>query len=378
MKIGLHGFVFGSTKDRVSQYTTFCIQALIAQNPTVDFVLYVSRKQKMVFPRNCQVVVLESPTSVSRKKWEKQVMNHETFRALNFFHSFQTSDIHSKTVPCGITFHSTLILKPKKYIWQTLRERIRLQKEVKQSALIITVTDVLRKVVSHDFSIPLDKIRVVPGAADAFFQKAPDLAIVKEVQKNFSRGHDFLLYVGKVRKTGHIRAVLTAFAQIVSEPRFLKLKLIITGRTPFHRDPLYVSEPELQKVIQELGISGSVLLPGPIKREQLCALYKLSRGVVCDTADLGFPASAFEAALVQAPMLIPNTPSYGEFFQGDFLTYDTKNPKSLRLALAILADTAISKSEQTSKAQMVAHSYSWLEAASSLMRAISEVVEKNS
>lgn len=378
MKIGLNGYAFGSTKDRVSQYATFCIRALVEGNPSHEFVLYVPRKITDVLPKNCTVVVLVASSAESRKNWERKVESDDAFESLDFFHSFQDSWIQSSKVPFGITFHSTLILKPKRFIWQTWLHRKRINRSVKKAKLIITVTDVLRKEISHAFSLPLDHIRVVPGAADVYFQKTPELAAIQEAQKNVSKGHDFLMYVGKVRKSSHIRDVLASFSQMLSEPRFAKLKLVITGRIPYHRDPLYLSQGDLQKIVQGLGMRGSVLFSGPLKREQLRALYKLARGIVCDTTDLGFPVVAFEAALSGTAMLLPNTQPYSEFFTGEYLRYDTKNPKSLRLALSLLADTSVSKTDQVVKAQIAAHSYSWNEAAHSLMRAVTEVVEKKS
>lgn len=376
MKIGFNGYSFGSTKDRISQYTTFSIQCLVESNPNTEFVLFVAQKQKTVLPKNCQVVVIPAPKN-SRKKWEKLVVEHPLFQSLDFFHSFQESRLRHDAVKTGITFHSALSFYPIRPFWRNWLQKARISREVKNSDLIITVTDILRKEISHAFSLPLDRIRVVPGAGSSYFQKPSELEAVKKVQKNISKGFEFLLYVGKVRKTSNIRKILEAFSQLVQEPRFSKLKLLITGRIPYHHDPLYFSEGEMKKMLEEFHVKSSVLLAGPVQREELRALYKTTRGVICDTTDLGFPNAAFEASLASAPMLIPQAQSYTEFFTDEYLRYDPKNPKSVRLGMNILADQAISKSEQITKAQMTAHSYSWEEAAQALMRAFTEVVEKN-
>jgi glycosyltransferase involved in cell wall biosynthesis len=377
MKIGFNGYSFGSTKDRVSQYITFSIRALLEKYPEHEFFIFVVREPKIVLPKNSRFICLGKQGDESRKKWEKRVQKHETFAKLDFFHSFEQSSIASKKIPCGVTFHSSLPLKPKNSLWQTFFQRGRVARQVKNAALIVTVTDVLRKEISRAFSLPLNHIRVIPGAVDTYFQKTPELETIKKVQKNITKGFDFLLYVGKVRKTSNIRNILGAFGRIIQDPRFAKLKLVITGRVPYHKDSLFVSESEIHKMIQESGTKGNVLLPGPIQREELRALYKSSKGVICDTTDLGFPVVAFEAALASAPMLFPISQAYIEFFSGEYLTYDPTNPKSLRLGMSILADSAISKNDQTVKAEMTAHSYSWQETAYSVIQAIIEVVEKN-
>ncbi len=375
MRIGLNGYVFGITKDRIGQYATFLTQSLIESYPDVQFVLYTKQKLKIVLPKNCTVEVFSQHTE-TRKKWEKGIMKLPSFARLDYFHSFSVPQAESSKSKYGFTLHSGAAFRFRGFFFTVMLQKMRLMRLVKGASMIVTVTDVLRKEASRMYSLPLNSLRVIPGASNLYFQKSPETATLQKVQKEITRGFDFLLYVGKVRKKSNIVQILEAFAKMVQEPRFSKLKLIITGRIPYHKDGFFMTESEIKALLQNLKIASHVILPGPVSLENLRALYKLTRGVVCDTTDFGFPAVAFEGSLAGAAMAIPSSPEYEEFFQGEFTKYHPGNPKSLRLALSILADQVISKNEQVVKAQMTAHSYSWADAARSLMQAIQQAVEK--
>lgn len=117
---------------------------------------------------------------------------------------------------------------------------------------IITVSDVMRRAISHLYEVPLDGIHVIPDGTDAeMFRPEADGSRVRRLLG--LTDEPLLVYHGDVKPPDGVDVLLKAFRIVVEKQSRTKLMIIGGGGSYF---------AGLKDLAQELGIGSAVIFTG--------------------------------------------------------------------------------------------------------------------
>lgn len=192
---------------------------------------------------------------------------------------------------------------------------------------IMADSDFTKESIANKFSIPLEKIIVVPLGIET-----------KKGSNKFPEGIEkgkYILNNGGIDIRKNLFRLLEAFAKIA--PRLPSLKLVITGENKDLR-------PKLEDLALKLNIDDLVVFPGYLDYE---SLWTLIRNTAClclptEMEGFGFPVLAGMAAGV--PVVASNTSSIPEIAGEAALLVDPLNVNEIALAMEkVLIDKDLHK-----------------------------------
>jgi glycosyltransferase involved in cell wall biosynthesis len=159
-----------------------------------------------------------------------------------------------------------------------------------RSRKLIAVSDATRDDLMRYYGLESKRIAVVPhGVEEAFFE------IGRE--RSGSVTEPFLLCVSTLHPHKNLDRLIQAFA--IFRRRRPDFRLIIAGLRGFAAE-------ELEKRIESLAVTGSVILPGWIPREDLYNLYRRAHAFVYPSTFEGFGMPVLEAMAAAIPLACSN------------------------------------------------------------------------
>jgi len=174
-------------------------------------------------------------------------------------------------VPHVFTFHSIGKLKAN-VIRSDYRERIKNEERiVKNVDLIVALTEIERKDISRLYSVPPDKIVVVPAGTEEL--KVPSEDEIESYRRKFLKGADYLLIsLGRIDKRKGFRELVRAvhILKNITKRHNKKVRLVISGGKDEEEDPEEKREKEnLKNLIHHLGLSDTVEIISRFERNFL-------------------------------------------------------------------------------------------------------------
>lgn len=153
---------------------------------------------------------------------------------------------------------------------------------VQRAALVITVSQSVRREILARFRIGEDRVRVVPNAADHF----------EPLPRATGEGAP-LVYVGHLEPRKNLELVLRALHADASLPT-----LVLAGA------PKGDEGERLKKLAGDLGVAERVKFTGAFEEVQLARLYARAACVVLPSRIEGFGIAALEAQRAGAPLAV--------------------------------------------------------------------------
>ena len=181
-----------------------------------------------------------------------------------------------------------------------------------------------------DAGLPPDPDAVVPPfhVIEAWTRTAPSATVAAAVA---GRGDVILLAVGRLVASKGIQALVDAVAWYRRHhgPR---VRLLVVGASAGGADPY---ERALRERIAALGLDRHVRLLGQVGDDELLALYRASRYLVCASAHEGFCVPLIEAQALGVPIVARDVPGVRET-AGDAQLLVGSDPAELGEAIARL------------------------------------------
>ncbi len=159
---------------------------------------------------------------------------------------------------------------------------------------VITLSEAFRDIAHRRYRIPLDRIRVVPGAVDtAPYLKAPRRTEARE-RLGWPTERPILLAIRRIARRMGLENLIDAMAEVRrAHPKAL---LLIGGKGPF--------AGELEARIAERGLSDTVRLLGFVPDDDLAAAYAAADISIVPTLTLeGFGLITVESLAAGTPVL---------------------------------------------------------------------------
>lgn len=212
------------------------------------------------------------------------------------------------------TIHDLYPIFDTKYVDPGYHEKFMymLPDAIKNSDMIIAVSNFIKEELISNFTVPKEKIKVIhPGCPELFHQRSYES--VREVLKlKYNITEDYILYAGSLHPRKNLDIVLRIFKRIHEKKP--DLKFIIAGMRSGKR-LLYYSK--LKELVTELNLQGSVIFMGTVYYLDMPYFYSGAKCVVNLSDYEGFPLSSVEALCCRTPVICSRSSSFEEVLSQD-------------------------------------------------------------
>lgn len=227
----------------------------------------------------------------------------------------------------------------------------------KQSKVIITPSEFVKKDLASFAHINPDKIRVTYEAADKISVPAEELAALKSQQ--------FILYVGRSTPHKNLPRLIEAFEKVVVKKP--GLKLVLAGKF----DANY---GHLQKLVAKKSLTSQVIFPGFIEEGQLRWLYEHALAYVLPSLSEGFGLPGLEAMAHGLPVASSNAACLPEVYKDGAVYFDPTDTSDMADKVLGLISEADVRAAMTKRGRAVADSYSWQKMAKETLDIYSQIL----
>lgn len=186
----------------------------------------------------------------------------------------------------------------------------------KNAKKIITVSHFSKQQLVELLGIPAHLIRVIYNGVDEHFL---------ENEEEYESNRPYFLYVGNRRKNKNLPAMLQAFAQARIAHDFA---FYLSG------DPT----PELESLINSLGIKKRVKFLGFVEEKDLPKLYKGAHATMFVSLMEGFGLPLLESMASGTPVLTSDSSSLPEIAAGAALCVDAKEVSAIQAGIEKLVN----------------------------------------
>jgi glycosyltransferase involved in cell wall biosynthesis len=371
--LAFDGTTIRGNKTGVGYYTSRLLDRLTrlgGQSNPIDELLVVSNRTVRIpeLPR-CRVV--EEGRLFSRAVWMQAILpkllDHlrpDLCHFTNFLGPRFTD------TPYVVTFHDmTLELLPEYHTWRKRVLTRALSPEIaKRARLVITPSHSAKNDIARLFSIPGEKIRVIPHAPDEQFRPRRDLESRRSIEKRYGIDGPYLLYVGTLEPRKNLTRAVTAFSRIAA--RFPEHRFYLAGDLGWRPE-------HLLRALEELPHRDRIVRLGYVAEEDLPALYSNAELFVYPSLYEGFGFPVVEAMSCGVPVLTSNTSSLVEIAEGAALLSDPHDTESMAEAMeGALSDRYLMESlRQAGIAR--ARSFSWERSTLETLAVYEEALESN-
>ncbi|OZB49597.1 MAG: hypothetical protein B7X60_00545 [Polynucleobacter sp. 39-45-136] len=214
----------------------------------------------------------------------------------------------------------------------------------RKCAAIICVSEYTRNELLNWSGIPENRVKVIYNGVSNNYHKRVE---------SYCPGYPYIFYPGNKREYKNLKSLLQAFRNSTLPDH--DVKLIMTGQ----------STPDLSKIINELGLSNSVVFLGFVSDEKLPAIYRGAEFTAFISLYEGFGLPIVESMAVGTPVLTSNISSMPEISGYASKLVDPNNLEEITEAMNnLFLDTTLRK-DLSVKGLLRAEFFSWDKASSS-------------
>jgi glycosyltransferase involved in cell wall biosynthesis len=234
----------------------------------------------------------------------------------------------------------------------------------RRAHLVVTVSQTERRRLEALGFARRGRIEVVANGVSRAYRPLADQdpETLRQVSERYSLSGAFLLYVGRMSARKNIQGLLAAFARLGEWPG----QLILAGS-------LNRGKQRIEKLINELGLTGRVRCLGWVPDEDLPLLYALARGFVYLSFDEGFGLPLLEALASGVPAVVSDIAVMHEVCGAAALFVDPRAPEAIAASLRrVLADETLRR-ELSGRGCGQAAKFRWENSAERLLDLIASV-----
>nr|MBA3948001.1 glycosyltransferase family 4 protein [Herpetosiphonaceae bacterium] len=198
-------------------------------------------------------------------------------------------------------------------------------------------------------AVPLERITVVPLAADGRFVPQPPETNAA-LRARLHLAERMILYVGTIEPRKGIDTLLDAWALLAAE--LPDTQLVIAGKLGWYTERLHLQ-------IEQLGLAGRVLWTGYVADEDLPALYSAADVFVFPSRYEGFGLPPLEAMACGTPVVVSNAAALPEVVGAAGLLHPPNDAIALARLLRLVLNQPALHAELRARGLRQARSFSW-------------------
>lgn len=249
--------------------------------------------------------------------------------------------------------------------------RLTVRHSARRAAKILTLSEHTRQDVVETYGIEPDKIAAIPLAAPAHFAPVTDDKELQRVRHTYGIDQDYVLSVGSIQPRKNLARLVKAYASLRGAPGGNRFpKLVIVGKRAWLYD-------ETLRVIEETGVSDSVVLTGYIPESDLPPLYSGALCFVYPSYFEGFGLPPLEAMKCGAPVIVGNATSLPEVVGDAGLKVDPFDVSAIAAAISELMKNSELRNELSVKGRKRAETFNWPDTARQTLTVYEQVFRKS-
>lgn len=216
---------------------------------------------------------------------------------------------------------------------------------------IITISEAMKREINSIFSVPDEKISVIPCGLNPFFLENDLL----DENENINLPENFILSVGTLEPRKNYITLIKAF-KILEKMGIKDLHLVIAGMNGFKSN-------EIIQTIQKENLNDKIILTGYLTDKQLRQCYYKAKLFVMTSEYEGFGIPVLEAMATKTPVVASNCTSFPEIVGDAGLLVEPKNTEEISTAIATLLENPELKKSLISKGLKKVSEYTWKKSA---------------
>lgn len=223
---------------------------------------------------------------------------------------------------------------------------------LRQSRMVLTLSEATRRQAVDTYRLPAERIRVIPTGYDRRVFRADGPA-------RGDGGLPYVLFVGNILPHKNVARLVEAFTLVAQRTA---ARLVVAGQG---------WPSEVAKVQARAAAAGvPIELRSYVGHDELPALYRGARVVVVPSLAEGFGLTVLEAMASGTPVVASNTTSLPEVVGEAGLLVDPRDPEAIAAAIvSTLTDDALHK-ELRARGIARAATFSWERTARELLQAL--------
>lgn len=222
---------------------------------------------------------------------------------------------------------------------------------VYESWKVLTCSEFMKRSVSSQFSVPWDKIEVIPNGVNLSRFRAPEN--MWEQKNRFALPHEkIVFFVGRHVWEKGVDVLMGAVPYVLKECP--DAKFVISGKG-------YMTD-KCKKLAWDFGVSDKVMFTEYVDDNTLNLLYHISDAVACPSRYEPFGIVPLEAMACNAPVVISDTGGLNEIIEHekDGLKVMSNNSESLAWGInRILKDPGLCEHLKKNAFEKVKNIYDW-------------------
>jgi len=218
----------------------------------------------------------------------------------------------------------------------------------KRAMRIITGSEHTKSDIVNHLGVDPAKITVIYHGVSSLYRPIGDSTAVAEVKRRYGLEGDYILYVGTHHPRKNLLRLIEAFAMIKAKG----VRLAITGAVEVRRRELYETPARF-------GIKDGVVFTGPVREEDLPALYSGATIFVIPSLYEGFGLTPLEAMACGAPVISSNLTSLPEVVGDAAMTFNPLDVEALAGCMETLLDDGALRARLRERGLARAKLFNW-------------------
>lgn len=248
--------------------------------------------------KNFQIVSLKSPNKFIWNLWT--LPQYLKKNPVDVYHTqYITPFFVSKEIKIITHIHDVSFLAYPEFIKKTdlFFLKLLIPISLKRADKIIAVSEFTKNEIVKYYKTDPQKIEVVYNAVgEDFLQSDYSGNELFEIRKKYNLPEEFILYIGTLQPRKNIPMLIRAFAG--AKEKSPGTKLVLAGNRNAHN-----FDSNIDKEIERLKISDSVIFPGFVDEKDKSALFQLAKAFVFPSLYEGFGIPILEAMSQKIPVL---------------------------------------------------------------------------
>ncbi|MGB9721800.1 MAG: glycosyltransferase family 4 protein [bacterium] len=369
MKIVINGLSWSSLIKGVDRYLIELIRHLALADRQNEYYIFHGQWQKKILPsvqqKNFKFICIKWVTNrIFRHIWHAFIFPFLAYRLKpDIIHLPNTLPLFFRIGNVVSTIHDQLLefsYVPKYGKFRSLCRRITVKFQIKKSAHIIAVSDLVMDALLNRLNVNPSIISVIPNGVNTNHfniknRKQPLSEIIKP----------YILFVSVIDKNKNLDTLVRAYNML---PDSLKDKylLIVVGK-------LGNAYKEVQSLVEKLKINKKIIFLGHIT-EKLPLIYSHSSVFVMPSWFEGFSLPILEAMASGVPVIASDKIAVADYLKRDIMTFNPSNPNELKDKIEYLLTNKDYAEEMSKKGIMLAQKFSWFNVAKETLKIYKQVV----
>lgn len=264
-----------------------------------------------------------------------------------------------------VTIHDLAFLAFKEQFrgwWRTLF-RLTTAYAIKRADRIVAVSQNTKADIIKYYGVEPRRIKVIYHGVDPFFKPIDDPKALEKVRREYSKGREFLLFIGTLQPRKNLLRLIQAFAQAASN---VPHSLVVVGREFWRQEKVYYA-------VEEWGISDRISFTGYVDSSDLPLLISSATALILPSLYEGFGLPALEAMACGTPVIASRSSSLPEVVGDASRLVDPYDVDDMVAAIIeVLSDERLRR-EMSAKGLERAQLFSWKRASEETLALFEEV-----